>query len=161
MINVDWKRDRVASAEKGENPTVIIRMKSGFAVMGDTQLLPGYCVLLASPKVQSLNDLKYKQRSQFLLDMSLIGEAIESICKPRRVNYSLEGNSDSFLKDPFLHAHIFPRYEWEDITQKNYPVWRYPLGVWSNEELYYCEENYGELKRELSIKIKELMDKAY
>ncbi|HEV2127574.1 MAG TPA: hypothetical protein VGR22_03035 [Thermomicrobiales bacterium] len=47
----DWKRDRVGSAESGTNPMVITRMESGYAVMGDTQFLPGYCVLLASPRV--------------------------------------------------------------------------------------------------------------
>lgn len=43
----DWQKDRIASALRGENPTVLMRLQSGFAVFGDTQLLPGYCVLLA------------------------------------------------------------------------------------------------------------------
>jgi hypothetical protein len=30
-----WKNDGIASAERGENPTVMIKMKSGFAVIGD------------------------------------------------------------------------------------------------------------------------------
>lgn len=66
-----WRKDRIASAERGENPMVLARMRSGFAVVGDTQFLPGYCVLLASPKVNSLNDLSLSQRADFLLDMSL------------------------------------------------------------------------------------------
>jgi hypothetical protein len=53
----DWRRDRIASAERGENPAVLLRMPSGFAVMGDTQFLPGYCLLLAAPKVAHLTDL--------------------------------------------------------------------------------------------------------
>lgn len=43
----DWKKDRIGSALRGENPTVIARMKTGFAVIGDTQFLPGYCLLLS------------------------------------------------------------------------------------------------------------------
>ena len=87
----DWKKDRVDSAAKGQNPTVLARMKSGFAVIGDTQFLPGYCVLLAYPKVSCLNDLTIKERSEFLTDMTLIGGAIDNICKPIRINYSIYG----------------------------------------------------------------------
>lgn len=47
---MEWKNDRIGSVLKGENPTVITRMRSGFAVLGDTQFLPGYCLLLAYPK---------------------------------------------------------------------------------------------------------------
>ncbi|MEH7456945.1 hypothetical protein V7183_06800, partial [Bacillus sp. JJ1127] len=70
-MNTDWKRDRIASANRNENPMVIAKMKSGFAVIGDTQFLPGYCVLLAAPQVNTLNDLNFKERNEYLLDMSL------------------------------------------------------------------------------------------
>lgn len=42
----DWRADRVGSALRGENPTVLRRLPGGFAVMGDVQFLPGYCVLI-------------------------------------------------------------------------------------------------------------------
>lgn len=84
----DWKTDRIASALRGENPTVITRMKSGFAVLADPQFLPGYCILLSYPKVYSLNDLPIEQRTSFLLDMSLIGDALAEVQKPViRINY--------------------------------------------------------------------------
>ena len=53
-LNEDWKKDRIASAHLGENPMVIAKMRSGFAVIGDTQFLPGYCVLLPLVKVSYL-----------------------------------------------------------------------------------------------------------
>ena len=34
--------ERLLQLDRGENPKLILRMKSGFAVMGDTQFLPGY-----------------------------------------------------------------------------------------------------------------------
>ena len=49
-----WRDDRIGSAERGENPMVLARMKSGFAVIGDTQFLPGWGVLLASPRAERL-----------------------------------------------------------------------------------------------------------
>ena len=39
----DWRTDRIGSAQRGENPTVLRHLDAGFAVIGDTQFLPGYC----------------------------------------------------------------------------------------------------------------------
>ena len=50
----DWKKDRIGSCERGENPTLMVKMKSGFAVMADNQFLPGYCIFLRYPQVASL-----------------------------------------------------------------------------------------------------------
>ena len=91
----DWKNDRIGSAEKGQNPMVMVKMKSGFAVIGDNQFLPGYCVLLGYPKASSLNELSIKERSQYLTDMTLIGDAIIKACNPLRVNYSILMNLDT------------------------------------------------------------------
>lgn len=59
----NWKEDRISSCVSGENPTMIIRMKSGFAVMADNQFLPGYCIFLRYPKVDSLSELSLKNAS--------------------------------------------------------------------------------------------------
>lgn len=79
-MNDEWKKDRFGAIERGENPMVMARMKSGYAVMGDTQFLPGYCVLLAYPKVNSLEDLSEIDRNQYLADMGLLGRAIADVC---------------------------------------------------------------------------------
>lgn len=71
----DWKKDRISAANRGENPMVITELKSGFAVIGDTQFLPGYCLLLPYKNFSSLNELDYQQRTEYLLDMTLIGDA--------------------------------------------------------------------------------------
>jgi hypothetical protein len=42
----DFRADRVARALAGTNPTVLRRLRAGFAVIGDVQHLPGYCVLI-------------------------------------------------------------------------------------------------------------------
>jgi len=154
IVMDDWKKDRIGSALRGENPSVIARMKTGFAVIGDTQFLPGYCLLLSYPVVGSLNDLDAEARKDFLFDMSLIGDAITEVCKPLRINYEILGNTD-----PYLHAHIFPRYEWEEEEQRKRPVWLYPREQWN--ECQFSEERYGYLKQRLSMKLKELMDRHY
>jgi hypothetical protein len=56
---MDWRADRIGSALRGENPTALRRLDAGFAVIGDVQFLPGYCVLLAaSPGVERLTDCR-------------------------------------------------------------------------------------------------------
>ena len=46
VATMDWRDDRIGSAARGENPTVLAELPSGYAVIGDVQFLPGYCVLL-------------------------------------------------------------------------------------------------------------------
>lgn len=156
MNSEEWKNDRIEAAHKGENPMVIAKMRSGFAVMGDTQFLPGYCLLLPWKAYSSLEELDFQKRSEYLLDMSLIGEAISVVCNPRRINYSIYGNTDAYL-----HSHIFPRYNWEPKERIPYPVWQYPSNKWFDAEYQYKEEKHGGLKQKLSHKINELMEKAY
>jgi diadenosine tetraphosphate (Ap4A) HIT family hydrolase len=99
---------RVDAARKGENPTVLYRMESGWAVLGDVQVLNGYCLLLPDPVVPTLNDLVELERVKFLRDMALIGDAILEVTGAARINYEILGNSE-----PALHVHIIPRYEAE------------------------------------------------
>lgn len=108
--------ERLAILAAGENPAVIAHMPSGFAVMGESQYLPGYCLLLAYPQVSHLNDLEGEAREQFLADMALLGDAVKAATGCLRINYSIYGNLD-----PFLHAHVWPRYEWEDDPWRTTP----------------------------------------
>ncbi len=101
--------DRIAAARRGENPMVVRRMPSGWAVMCDWQKLPGYLILLADPPVASLNDLTADARQQFLADMASLGDALLKATGATRINYQILCNLD-----PFLHAHICPRYAWEE-----------------------------------------------
>ncbi|MFF3034824.1 diadenosine tetraphosphate hydrolase [Streptomyces rubiginosohelvolus] len=131
----DWRSDRIGAALKGKNPTVLRQLAAGFAVIGDVQFLPGYSVLLGDdPDVQRLSDLPRPKRLSFLSDMDHLGEAVERVCRRtdpafRRVNLEILGNTD-----PFLHAHIWPRFEWEPSDVVGRPVWLYPQERWSDEQ---------------------------
>lgn len=151
----DWRGDRIGSAERGENPTVLARMKSGFAVIGDTQFLPGYCVLLASPLVEHLTDLDERRRIDFLHDMSLVGQAIMDVCQPRRINYSILGNADHYL-----HAHVQARYDWEPEEYRRGPAFGYPREMWTGEQHQFSEEKHGDLKARLTARLLELISSA-
>ncbi|SHM83442.1 diadenosine tetraphosphate hydrolase [Actinacidiphila paucisporea] len=131
----DWRTDRIGTALRGENPTVLRRLTSGFAAIGDVQFLPGYSVLLVDePDVQRLSDLPKAKRLSFLSDMDQLGEAVERACRRldpafRRINLEILGNTD-----PFLHAHVWPRFEWEPADVVGAPVWLYPRDRWSNKQ---------------------------
>ncbi|MFI8823729.1 diadenosine tetraphosphate hydrolase [Streptomyces sp. NPDC053431] len=130
----DWRTDRIGTALRGENPTVLRRMSSGFAVIGDVQFLPGYSVLLVDdPGVSRLSDMPRRRRLSFLSDMDCLAEAVERACLRldpafRRVNLEILGNTD-----PFLHAHVWPRYAWEPAELAGGPVWRYPRDRWTDD----------------------------
>lgn len=131
----DWRDDRIGTALRGDNPTVLRRLEAGFAVIGDVQFLPGYSVLLVDdPAVQRLSELPKSKRTAFLSDMDRLGEAVERACRRldpafRRVNLEILGNTD-----PFLHAHVWPRYEWEPAHLVGKPVWLYPPENWSDRQ---------------------------
>src|SRR6266508_3341370 len=89
-------------------------MRSGYAVLGDTQHLPGYCVLLSNVDgADHLTDLPRPARFAFLADMAMLGEAVLVACRAAdpgflRVNYEILGNYVHRL-----HGHVHARYEWE------------------------------------------------
>lgn len=130
---MDWRDDRVGFALRGENPTVLAELSSGFAVMEDVQFLPGYCVLLSrNPDVQALAELPREERVQFLADVDLLATAVERACRAldptfRRINIDILENTDAFV-----HAHMWPRHEWESPELLRKPVWLYDGTNWSD-----------------------------
>ena len=139
---------------------VMARMRSGFAVIGDTQHLPGYSLLLASDSTADhLSDLDWEARREFLFDLSLIGEAIEVACRANglcRVNYEVLGNSLHHL-----HGHVHPRYDWEPPERITGPVWRYAKDERNAEEFAYSDERHGTTRTAITHALHNLMRRAY
>jgi diadenosine tetraphosphate (Ap4A) HIT family hydrolase len=158
---VDWRADRLGTARRGENPMVLAKLRSGYAVLGDTQHLPGYCVLLSDvDDADHLTDLTRAQRSEFLFDMALVGEAVFAVCNGidpafRRINYEVLGNT---LHQ--LHAHVHPRYAWEPAEYRGGPVWRYPTEVREAEE-HFADERFDGLREAIVAELHRVMTDAY
>jgi diadenosine tetraphosphate (Ap4A) HIT family hydrolase len=157
---MDWRADRIGSAHRGENPRVMARMRSGFAVIGDTQHLPGYSLLLIDdPAFNHLTDLDWERRKDFLFDLSLIGEALQRAChgnRLRRINYEVLGNAV-----PVLHGHVHPRYDWEPPDKITGPVWRYPEEERNAPEYEYSDEKHGQLRAAIAAELQSLIERAY
>jgi len=112
----------VEAAQKGENPAVICKVTSGWVMMSDPQVLPGYCLLLPDPVPPNLNAMEMEQRLAFLKEMSLVGDALLEVTGAVRINYEILGNLD-----PALHAHVIPRYAHEPDGLRTRPIWFYDL----------------------------------
>jgi len=109
---------RVDALRNGQDPTCVSRLASGWAVMGDPQLLPGYCLLLPDPVVGHLNELHGAARSRFLADVAALGDAVLAATGALRINYAMLGNLE-----PALHAHVIPRYGHEPGPQQALQPW--------------------------------------
>ncbi len=112
---------RIEAAWAGSNQTVVCRVPSGWVVLSDMQFLSGYSILLADPVVRSLNELNQAKRVEYLCDMALIGDALMEVTGAYRINYMIAGNSD-----PYLHAHIIPRYLSEPEELRKGLPWSHP-----------------------------------
>ena len=144
--------ERLEQLVAGQNPAMVFRMPSGFVVMADWQFLPGYCILLAYPEANHLTDLSREVRSRYMLDMSILGEAIMAATSCGRINYGIYGNLD-----PFLHAHVYPRYDWENDPQRTSGPWSYSEEYIQMPEHAFTEEHHGQLKKQIALHLERLL----
>lgn len=123
----------VAACRSGEYPALIVRMSSGWAVMGTAQFLRGYSLLLPDPVVPHLNAMEPTYREQFLKDMALLGDVVFKVTGALRINYAMFGNVE-----PALHAHVVPRYTDETPALQTAHPWVYD---WSQAPQFELQEH--------------------
>lgn len=114
----------VEALRAGNEPRLIAKVPSGWAVMGREQLLVGYCLLLPDPVVAHLNDFSGAERLQFLDDMARLGDAVLAVTGAVRINYAIFGNLE-----PALHAHVIPRFQHEAEEFRTKPYFAYDLAT--------------------------------
>ena len=110
----------VNDCQTGNNPRTIARVNSGWVVLGSSQFLSGYCLILPDPVASDLNQLNTEQRKTLLYEMTVVGDALLEITGAVRINYEMLGNLE-----PALHVHILPRFDTEPEELKTKPVWFY------------------------------------
>jgi diadenosine tetraphosphate (Ap4A) HIT family hydrolase len=127
----------VEACRAGVEPAVIARLGSGWAVMGQRQVLAGYCLLLPDPVVPHLNALEPGQRDRFMADLGRLGEAVLRVTGALRINFAIFGNLE-----PALHAHVHPRYANEPEAMRTQNPWAYD---WSQASVF-SEAAHGALR---------------
>lgn len=110
----------VEGCRDGSLPNLVGKVASGWVILGEIQVLEGYCLLLPDPVVPHLNALTGEGRRQFLDDMARVGDVVLEVTGAARINYEMLGNLE-----PALHAHIFPRFETEVAELRTKPIWFY------------------------------------
>jgi diadenosine tetraphosphate (Ap4A) HIT family hydrolase len=141
---------QVHAAAAGALPRVVARLASGWAVLGDPQILPGYALLLPDPVVSDLNALSGDARQQFLDDMARLGDAVLAVTGAERINYEILGNVE-----PALHAHVIPRYAWEPPDRRRTTVW---LHDWSAAPPF-SPEGHAQLRQALAQQLRPAEDR--
>ncbi|HTV79699.1 MAG TPA: HIT domain-containing protein [Steroidobacteraceae bacterium] len=111
---------QVLAAREGKDPRVAAKLSSGWVVFGERQFVRGYVLLLPDPVVPTLNALGAQERSQFLVDMARLGDALLKVTNALRINYAILGN-----QEPALHAHVMPRYADEPESLRSSHPWAY------------------------------------
>jgi diadenosine tetraphosphate (Ap4A) HIT family hydrolase len=126
-------------------PAAVAKLRSGWVVMGERQVLTGYCLLLPDPVVPHLNALPPALRGEFLSDMALLGDSLLAVTAGLRVNYAIFGNVD-----PALHAHVFPRRATEPDATRTAQPWALDWDAAPR----YSESLHGDLQRRLAADLK-------
>ena len=107
--------NRVERIRRGEDPQLIARMPSGWAILANQQpdAITGCCMLLPDPVVSSVNDLDDGARAKFMGDFVLLGDAVLDATGAERINYLILCN-----QVPELHGHAIPRFAGEDPERR-------------------------------------------
>jgi diadenosine tetraphosphate (Ap4A) HIT family hydrolase len=124
---------QVETLRAGRDPTFIARLESGWAVLGATQVIDGYSLLLPDPVVATLNALPVGRRERFLADVGRLGDALLEVTGAVRINYAIFGNLE-----PALHAHLFPRYAHEPDPYRTAHPWTYD---WSKARAFDAQKD--------------------
>lgn len=149
--------DRIEMIKRGENPYFVRELETGYVVIGDHQRFPGYTLFLYKrhENKTELFHLEESERARFLLEMTLVAQAVFRAFRPKKINYELLG-----MGDAHLHWHIFPRKSGDIGNRGSHgrgPVWSLPM-----EEIYSDANRptpaaLAEMKRRLLTELDRLL----
>lgn len=88
-----------------EEPRLVANWPSTRVIMQNDAAFRGYCILVSRRHVTEITDLDADERRMLFDDVTRVASAIQTECRPRKLNYAILGN-----EVPHLHVHIIPRY---------------------------------------------------
>lgn len=98
---------------------LVSALGSGRVTLQDDADFRGYCILVFRRHVVELTELAAAERTALIADIDQVARAIQTVCRPVKLNYAILGN-----EIPHLHAHIIPRYP--DDGWWGRPIWTRP-----------------------------------
>ncbi|WP_338780815.1 HIT family protein [Metabacillus sp. FJAT-52054] len=142
--------ERIQWIEKEKNPYFVAELDTGYVVIGDHQYFKGYSLFLCKEHKSELHMLHPTFKRTFLMEMSLVAEAVQKAFGAEKMNYELLGNGDSHM-----HWHLFPRKE-NDAPIKG-PVWWVDREDMFAEEVKPAEDELEKLRDRLRAEIERLI----
>jgi diadenosine tetraphosphate (Ap4A) HIT family hydrolase len=120
-------------------------------VLGDPQVLRGYCLLLPDPVVPHLQALAAADQARYLADLARLGQAVFEVTGALRINYAVFGNVE-----PALHGHVLPRYADEPADRRTAHPWSYD---WSRARRFDVALDQ-ELLRQIRMRLESTFQRA-
>ena len=113
---------RVGEVYEHPEPTFIKRLPVSVAALSYDQTFPGRAVIILRNHGTSFNDFMKSQQLLFIAfmeDVSAVVDALNEVCAPDRMNYSVYMNQNAHL-----HMHLIPRYKAEGAAFSEPPPFR-------------------------------------
>lgn len=137
---------RITQIKNGANPYFVAELATGYVVIGDYQYYKGYSLFLCKRHVSELHHLEPNFRQKFLMEMSLVAQAVMECFQPIKLNYECLGN-----KDAHLHWHLYPRYI--DDPCPNKPIWYISKEIRCNQQTLAKPKELKEMTKRLRERI--------
>ena len=97
-----------------EKDYFIAELKTGYAIISNSwQYFRGYTLFICKECVGELHELPPEFRKEFMFEMSVVTEALQTAFHPIKLNYELLGNDCKHL-----HWHLIPRYGTDPLPNK-------------------------------------------
>lgn len=141
--------ERIDAIQHGTNPYVVAELETGYVVMGDHQYFKGYTLFIYKDHKTELHFLEEEFKTNFLIEMSKVAEAVYKAFEVEKLNYELLGNGNSHV-----HWHLFPRSQ-NDTTEKG-SVWWLDRKVMFAEAIKPTSQELEEMKLKLLIELKKV-----
>lgn len=144
--------------KQGINPYFVKELETGYVVIGDNQHFYGYTLFLYKQhgETTELYHLEKAELQKFLLEMTLVAQAVANAFGAEKMNYELLG-----MGDAHLHWHLNPRrigdLEGYGNNGKG-PVWWYPMDKMYCESNRPTKEQLEEMKQKLLVEIDKLLN---
>lgn len=142
--------DRIQMIKEGTNKYFVSELETGYVVIGDHQYFEGYTLFLCKEHKNEIHELDPYVKEKFLVEMSIVSEAVYKAFNPIKLNYELLGNGDSHM-----HWHLFPRSSSE--ANPKYPVWWTPRETMYSDNTRPNEAKLDELKSKLLDELMKLL----
>ncbi len=145
----------IEQIKNGENPWFVKELETGYVILGWNQHFYGYSLFICNRHIVELFDLDIDFRTKYLLEMTIVAEAVKNAFGAEKMNYECLGNGDIHL-----HWHIFPRKSGDLLDYGNKgkgPVWWLPKEIMWAENNKPSPEDLEKMKTKLLTEIEKLL----